>query len=80
MKLEEILQKYSFNESIEDIDKRTKETKEYLNPIYSKHLPVCWIIQDIYEHVNNGNLSLGKARELVSNVIEKHINDENSND
>lgn len=45
-----------------------------INPICKKHIDVCWIIQDIYSHVHNESISLGKARELVSAVIEEHIN------
>ncbi len=44
-----------------------------LHPVYVKHLPACWIIETIYGHVANENISLGKARELTASVIEQHL-------
>lgn len=40
-----------------------------------KHAQAAWIIQDIYAHLNSEEISLGKARELTSHVIEKHMKD-----
>lgn len=44
-----------------------------LHPIYNKHLPVCWLIQNVYGHVENETMSLGKARELTASIVEDHI-------
>lgn len=65
MTTEEIIDKYSFPIEERSVNK--------LHPVYSKWLPVCWIIEDIYGAVENGSISLGKARELTSAVIEEYI-------
>ena len=73
MTKEELFERYNFEESIDDITKRQEEGK-VLNPIYEKHLPAAWIIQNIWGHAAMENISLGKARELTTAVIEEHIN------
>ncbi len=44
-----------------------------LHPTYKKWLPACWLIESVYGHVEQGNISLGKARELTSAIIESHL-------
>ena len=66
MTVDELHEKFGFK------DPTIIKGKLSLNPIYRKHLPACWIIQDIYGHVEQGNISLGKARELTAAVIEKY--------
>jgi hypothetical protein len=73
MTVEELNEQFGFNETLPELIKRRKSGK-VLHPIYDKHLPAAWIIQDIWGHVENENISLGKARELTTAVIEKHIN------
>lgn len=45
-----------------------------LHPVYKKWLPILFTIQDVYGHVEQGNISLGKARELTAAIIEKNVN------
>lgn len=66
MTLDELNEKYSF--MLEDCIVDGKLT---LHPTYKKWLPVCWIIENIYGHVECGNISLGKARELTAAAIEE---------
>lgn len=73
MTIEELNDKFGFKETLDDLKNRRKNG-QILHPIYDKHLPAAWIIQDIWGHVDNGNISLGKARELTTAVIESHIN------
>lgn len=70
---ESLQEKYGFDKKInvEELIKK-HENGIILNPIYEKHLPACWVIQDIWGHVMNENMSLGKARELTASVIEEH--------
>lgn len=72
MKFKELDKKYGFHETLEEVMERLNSNAT-LNPIYSKHLPACWIIQEIYEQFLCENMSAGKARELVAAVIEEHI-------
>ena len=73
MTLEELSKRYGFgNPTVEELMERQK-SGQVLNPIYEKHLPACWVIQSIWGHVENGNISLGKARELTAAVIEEHF-------
>jgi len=73
MTVEELHEKYGFDKEItvEELMERQK-SGQVLNPIYHKHLPACWVIQDVWGHVHNENISLGKARELTSAIIEEH--------
>lgn len=73
MTLEELNERYGFGKpTYEELIERQK-SGQVLNPIYKKHLPACWIIQSVWGHVENGNISLGKARELTAAIIEEHI-------
>lgn len=71
MTVTELHEKYGLDNNLTAWELSQRKSK--LNPIYEKHLPICWIIQDIYGHVANENISLGKARELTASVIEQHI-------
>lgn len=69
-------------DNVEELIRRDAERRETqdgnpLHPVYTKHLPVCWSIQEIYQLEENGHISRGKARELVAAVIEEHINNLN---
>lgn len=72
MTFEELHEKYGFNETLEAVLERHKAGVT-LHPVYSKHLPACWVIQEIYEYLMCEKMTLGKARELVAAVIEEHI-------
>jgi hypothetical protein len=76
MTIEELQEKYGWKESLEELTKRLSGEAK-LHPIYHKHLPASWIIEDIWGHVANENMSLGKARELTTAVIEEHFNELN---
>lgn len=69
---DELEEKYGFKETLEEVIKRNKQNV-VLNATYSKHLPACWIIEDIYGQLSNETISLGKARELTAAVIEEHF-------
>ncbi len=77
MKVEELNKKYGFPASVDVLKERRDKGVSLLDPIYLKHLPAAWIIQTIWGHVQNGNISSGKARELTTAVIEEHLNDPN---
>lgn len=71
MTVEELHEKYGF-----DKEATIEEMMKYINdlhPIYKKHLPACWIIQDVYGHAMNEKISPGKARELTAAIIEEHL-------
>ena len=77
MTIEELESKYGFDrntsvDALKDTDTANTITVA-LDPVYLKHLPACWIIQDVYGHVDNGTISLGKAREYVAAIIEEHL-------
>lgn len=63
--VEELHEVYGFKDISLD-----ENGKMILNPIYKKWLPVCWIIDGIYGHVEAGHLSQGKARELTAALLE----------
>lgn len=46
---------------------------EKLHPIYLKHLKATWEIETVYDLVHSEQISLGKARELTSGVIEHFV-------
>mgnify|MGYP003421614269 FL=1 len=71
MTVEELHEKYGLDNNITAEALIWRGSK--LNPIYEKHLFACWIIETIYGHVANENISLGKARELTASVIEQHL-------
>lgn len=68
MTVNELHDKYGFS-----IESQFVNGELVLNPIYNKHLPACWLIQDVWGHVEAGNISLGKARELTAAIIEELI-------
>lgn len=75
MTVEELNNKYGFKTTSKGFKKRLDKGESLLDPIYLKHLPAAWIIHNIYGHVHNENISLGKARELTTAVIEEHLKD-----
>lgn len=72
MTFEELEEEYGFKETLKEVIERNKKDM-VLNPVYAKHLPACWIIEDIYGHLMNERITSGKARELTAAVIEKHL-------
>lgn len=75
MTLEELNAKYGHeNVTVDELKERKKQTGSILDPIYLKHLPAGWIIQEIWGLAANETISLQKARELTSAVIEEHFN------
>jgi len=69
---DELYEKYGFHETLEELMERHKNGIT-LHPVYHKHLPACWIIEDIYGCVDNEICSLGKGRELTAAVIEEQL-------
>lgn len=72
MTAKELHDKFGWHETFEEIKARF-EAGQKLHPTYEKHLPACWIIQDVYGAVENGKISLGKARELTASIIEENL-------
>lgn len=68
MTKEELNEKYGFK-----VEDSLKNGKLVLPEVYSKWLPAVWVIQSVWGHVEAGNISLGKARELTSAIIEDFI-------
>lgn len=71
MTVEELHKKYGFK-----FDKKAKIRYlegQSINPVHMKHAAASFIIQTIWGHVHNENMSTGKARELTSAVIEEHL-------
>lgn len=71
MRIEELLANYNFKETEAEMLSRFKSGR--LHPTYERHLPVTWVIQSIWGHVEAEGLSLGKARELTAAAIEHHL-------
>lgn len=44
-----------------------------INPTHKKWVAAAWEIECVYGHVENGTLSLGKAREFTTAIIEKYV-------
>lgn len=63
----EVVTKFAFD--VEHMDLNT------LHPIYKRHLSACWDLQQVWGTYANANISSGKARELTSVVIDRHIKD-----
>lgn len=49
-----------------------------LHPIHKRHVSVTWDMQEIWGHYSVDNISSGKARELSSVAIYKHLQEMNS--
>ena len=73
MTKEELHEKYGFKMTAEIMQKRQDAGEPIIDPIYIKHLPAAWVIPDIYGHVQQENISLGKARELITAVIDEQL-------
>lgn len=67
--VDELHNKYGFKDELT----RDEQGVIQMNPIYRKWLPACWIIENIYGHVEAENMSLGKAREITSAVIDEMV-------
>jgi len=76
MTIDELNDLYNLDKgmSTDDYIKRNNETGTILNETYLHHLSICFVIESIYGHVFNENMSMGKARELTAGAIESHIN------
>lgn len=55
--------------------KRKKQTGSLSNPVYIKHISFAWLMHNIWGHVECGNMSPGKARELTAYAVEKYLNE-----
>lgn len=71
MTVTELYEKYGLDNDL--TTEKLIQRGSILHPVYEKHLRACWIIETIYGHVANENISLGKARELTASVIEQHL-------
>lgn len=75
MTKEELHEKYGLDKdmTLEELKERHRNG-DVLNPIYKKHLEFTWLMQNIWGHVECGNISQGKARELTAGATEEYIN------
>lgn len=82
MDAEELHKKYGFDKDMtpEQWAERVKVQGHGLNPVYKKHLPAAWILQNIWGLYSVGEISSGKARELSTAVIEEHLNNISTNE
>jgi len=72
--------KYSMRQTFEQINKNfgfnidevmaAMKSDNKIHPVHARWLKYAWLIDTIYGHVHNENCSLGKARELVTAIIE----------
>lgn len=81
MTINQLLKEYDLDSDMTYFDaiQRQKSTGSLRNEVCIRHTKFSWLMDTIWGHVECGNLSHGKARELTAYATEKYFKEQINN-